>query len=871
MIAWLRCISVVTLCAGITGGHLIPFDTEQVFDLKNVVELRDFSEDAHKISYVTSGQLTVRSVWNLNEKQLLSFELSSLSLKPSKNNNFGSKEFSSLEEKPFYVLFIANIPRTFYSDTTSNISQRNLQKGIASLFYLSYRDDTTVEEDVLGNCTAVYKRFSSKKIKKTKSNCNKWSHVLHRRLEKVLDVAKESYHEIDYGLSEEGGLETVSSFERHTFRVAMTEHLGSWVDALTTIRHMKSHKLDKGLYDITPDKLASEIKGSNLVAESERNSPSQKGASLKEFLNPFREKLINQELGNKDDSGIFIELLPAFRRASKKQLKQLFISSENKDIINTLLDLLGAVQSEAGYDAVMSVYDFENGENFDRLEKYLQCLAIGTRPNKYIIESLFQKVIGGEIPDERLKETALLSVCSMVRQLKQFFPEEDQVYAEVKTHVLNSLDNCRDSRCKSTYIRCLQNLLDSSTISKLLSIALTDTPNPSVAAMKALRAFDINIFLERNRKDFEKIFYQHGRKFDSSARTLSLDILLDMGPSEEQLRELLEILPRKGESSEIKTYFLQKLKILSDRCPKFSNKLRRVLSGRKHIFNYDVFAPNGLTTVLERMFSTSALFNGSLISTQEVHRGILKRGLVEMEISSGNEAARIFSLALYTCGLWSIIGSDSEDGNLNEDDLSDETAVTAGMEITVLGSRMRPLVFFTGNAELMSHAWSGTASEPTSAYQSTLLIHDHEAYVVLHNGFSIHLELSSANSVDLFGNVELSLWNRNARTKIHKNSGWTVSGTTSILNPFKEFKHAFSATTSPNIALVADVDFYSTLKLCIQLDRVEDNVKVSSNLSSISADNKELIENSTNSEWKSPGFTMALNQKNNEMCNILLE
>lgn len=56
----------------------------------------------------------------------------------------------------------------------------------------------------------------------------------------------------------------------------MTEHLGSWVDALTTIRHMKSHKLDKGFYDITPDKLASEIKGSNLVAESERNSPSQK-------------------------------------------------------------------------------------------------------------------------------------------------------------------------------------------------------------------------------------------------------------------------------------------------------------------------------------------------------------------------------------------------------------------------------------------------------------------------------------------------------------------------------------------------------------------------------------------------------------------
>jgi microsomal triglyceride transfer protein large subunit len=53
-------------------------------------------------------------------------------------------------------------------------------------------------------------------------------------------------------------------------------------------------------------------------------------------------------------------------------------------------------------------------------------------------------------------------------------------------------------------------------------------------------------------------------------------------------------------------------------------------------------------------------------------------------------------------------------GGSSEDDIED---ATAGMEITLSGVQLRPLIFFTGQGELMGHVWSGTASERTSALQ----------------------------------------------------------------------------------------------------------------------------------------------------------
>lgn len=57
----------------------------------------------------------------------------------------------------------------------------------------------------------------------------------------------------------------------------------------------------------------------------------------------------------------------------------------------------------------------------------------------------------------------------------------------------------------------------------------------------------------------------------------------------------------------------------------------------------------------------------------------------------------------------------SSDNGGNEE--ADEETATAGIELTVLGTQIRPFVFFSGQGELMGHVWSGTASERTPAYQ----------------------------------------------------------------------------------------------------------------------------------------------------------
>lgn len=66
-------------------------------------------------------------------------------------------------------------------------------------------------------------------------------------------------------------------------------------------------------------------------------------------------------------------------------------------------------------------------------------------------------------------------------------------------------------------------------------------------------------------------------------------------------------------------------------------------------------------------------------------------------------------------GLSSFVSS-----NDNEVSEQEEETVTAGMELSLAGTQIRPFVFFNGQGELMGHVWSGTASEMTPAFQVRL-------------------------------------------------------------------------------------------------------------------------------------------------------
>lgn len=121
---------------------------------------------------------------------------------------------------------------------------------------------------------------------------------------------------------------------------------------------------------------------------------------------------------------------------------------------------------------------------------------------------------------------------------------------------------------------------------------------------------------------------------------------------------------------------------------------------------------------------------------------------------------------MFSNGLTGFVGDSDTSSKSDNDGDEDDGSVTAGMEIAIQGVYLRPLIFFNGHTELMGHVWSGTASEPTPAFQATLLDHDHEHYIILASGATVHMRVLTAKSMDLYGQVQFSLWNRNANTEI---------------------------------------------------------------------------------------------------------
>lgn len=370
-----------------------------------------------------------------------------------------------------------------------------------------------------------------------------------------------------------------------------------------------------------------------------------------------------------------------------------------------------------------------------------------------------------EQPDyEKLKDTFVQTVAAMGRRFAQLPTHnyETKVVKKVETYLLNSLSHCKENDCKKVLFRGLQNLLSPKTISVLLSYAEKEEQSVSVTAMKALREFSSSNWSPEIKKRIENIFYQKTKRFDSSARTLALDILFEIRPSLDELTNILGFLKSNDKAFEIKQYLLQKVKMISEQCSEFRGKIAKILKSDAYLNNYNVIGQKGLTTALSRTFSKKPAFNASLISIQEINSGVLKRGIVDMKIESDENEFSVFTLGIYTGGLSSFIG-----GSDDSEEAEDEPA-TAGMEITVQGSYLRPLEFFKGQGELMGHVWSGTGSDPTAAYQATTLLHDHQEYIRLQNGGGFGLNVIGALSIDLNGQISFSLWNRNAKSEIRK-------------------------------------------------------------------------------------------------------
>lgn len=131
----------------------------------------------------------------------------------------------------------------------------------------------------------------------------------------------------------------------------------------------------------------------------------------------------------------------------------------------------------------------------------------------------------------------------------------------------------------------------------------------SVAAMKALQRYPAYVWNKAHIQQFEDIFYQREKHFDSCVRTLALDIVLNSKISDQQLFKLLTHLRIKYRSFEVKKYLLEMVKMLGSENAELKGRIEQNIKSDSQLNNYHIVGQKGLTTAISLKYLVESPFN----------------------------------------------------------------------------------------------------------------------------------------------------------------------------------------------------------------------------------------------------------------------
>lgn len=361
---------------------------------------------------------------------------------------------------------------------------------------------------------------------------------------------------------------------------------------------------------------------------------------------------------------------------------------------------------------------------------------------------------------------------------------------------------------------------------------------------------------EKILKSLERVFLELNRQHDTSVRAMAADIILQHQPSEEFLKALFHVMT-SHETRELNTLLLGRVSDLARKDEHLQKLLKTVLK-TSTFNNYHIHGQGGLSSAFSRMLAEDKSANSSFSNMLEINGGLLKRSTVDVFVNTDDSQMRLLSIGIFAGGL-SVFGG--------EDAVDDGEEANAGIEMTLMDTQLRPFVFFTGQGELMGHVWAGTGSEKTTALQGSLLLQDHLQIVPLQNGFNAELLLNGAISYDFSGQVQVSLWNRNAHSLVEVGAAMIVQGVARVDSSFVQTLIEFNSGGQTQLNFVTDLEFYDEVIMCLQM--VQPNFEVVNNvrkLERIPGSNYVLRKYKKNTS-PVPGKTYVMNKKNTELCN----
>ncbi|EFA08014.1 microsomal triacylglycerol transfer protein [Tribolium castaneum] len=866
VVAWLVGICygfvLISSAAGQNDVNLFQVGEKAVYKLHSTVLLNEKTGGGKNVGFFITGDVMVHSLWGESEEKLLKLELKAPQLhirsrKAPSPDGF-IEHSSKLEEfslKPFYVTWRSGKIGKILLPKGEPKSLANFKKGIASLFQFQILDVETTENDASGSCKTVYHTIDTTKFRKTKTNCISSDLPFVKTAHPILDVLVASSRQVTYELDPKlTHIKAIYAKESHSMVLSVKEDIGSVIEADQILNHVKNEKtgpLQGATLESVVDSVSQGYTEDTLQLQKEENDDD--GKTFPNLVNELRDNISN--LGNLLSAKSFLRLLDAARKATKDEIVKVLGSKKNQKILPQIYDILGYVQTPEAHASVLKKLHFDKEEHQDLSERYLWSLSLSSHPNPDILKDLLERHRKNDNYPDKVKETLVLTIAQMA-----FLTQgERKIVRSVEEIIVNNLNYAKgEDRFK--FLRALKNLKSVTTVPLLVKIIEEGTFKEGVLAFKAIKALGPSRWTPDIFRIARKTFLQLDRKYDTSARTLAADILLEAQPGDSLLKDFLHYLKTNDSSVEVKQYVMQRLQMLADEDRNFNQRLSHLIRSDPKLNNYEVLAPYGLSTALKRTFLRSPSSNGSLLTIQEIFGGIVKRGIVNVMMDKDSQSREMFSLGIFAGGLSGLVGGEVE---------GDEETATAGMDLTILDTQIRPFVFFNGQSELMGHVWSGTASERTTAFQALILLQDHLEFIRLGPGFVAQLSLKGGVSFDLSGNIEISLWGRTADSNVEKSAGIVTNGLIAVDASFVRSQIEFSASLEPKLNLKSDIDFSGNMNLCMRVTQPD----------SIFRHNIYKIERIPGSKHKMriakykkvqvPGTTYSLNRKNNEMCSAM--
>ncbi|XP_069466849.1 microsomal triglyceride transfer protein large subunit-like isoform X2 [Ambystoma mexicanum] len=750
----------------------------------------------------------------------------------------------------------------FYGILEGNSQILDLKRGLVSLFQLRMHSGN--ERDVSGMCQVTY-NVSEDFITKMKDlrSCT-GSTQGHTSVNKMFGVQWQPTSKSVYSLK--GSLiQTVVAEEEHDISLTIKSSISTRITSRQKLNLVSTlpgpaEALGLNVEEVVA-KLPEKYHVIELMGQPLKNTcpqcPSLITYLKKSGRRPMR---INQSkpLATRRFH-MFVQML---RYAKKKDVLQLLEQSSG-DMVHFLIDAAVAAQSVASLAAVSDFLDFNKKNQVSLQERFLHAAAFAPRPSVQLLGIIMDK-LKGPVSDPTVMTTGLIVTGAVVGKLCQMNLCEEEELEYAKATLVEGLKAAEDEPEEIIYLLSLKNAQLPETIPLLLEYAEEHTGAVSSTALAALQSFPSKHINDEVKKTLRRIFHQNRESYEKTSRLTAAEILLTADPSLFDFTNILLAL----EAMDIETAKL----LLS----KIQNILHSQQSARKviqqvlkepQLNNYHRLSRlggsssfSGLMTASKDLVSTYSL---ELLNTES---GLLRRSLSDFLLLSHGHPLQAAQVSIEASGLESILGTGTDE----EKEGDEEQEVMAGMSAILFGVQLRPIVFFKGYMDLVSKIFAN-GGEPINIVQGNVLLIDHLQGIPLQSGLQGIVEFQGGLGLDIFANVDVSLWDQDSKTSIKTKSGLVIDLKAEINSPFyqAQMRARTEAETSLNFNTVVKF-FGAPVQVCLQL--FQDKLPYKEVFTVMESFPKLNVSSKVckGRNGTIPGREFPLHRANSEMCKILL-